>query len=403
MIGVAILGSTGSIGEQTLSVIDAHPERFKVISLVAGRNVERLAEQIIRYRPRCVSVQDISARERLLALREGNPNLRQSLENVELLYGEDGAVTCATASGVDRVMSALVGFAGVLPTLMAIQKGIDVALANKEVLVAAGEIVMRAVAQSGVKLLPVDSEHAALFQALMNLPRQDVERVIITASGGAFRDKSRAELQHVRVQDALKHPNWKMGNKLTIDSATMMNKGLEVIEAHWLFSLPFEMIDVMIHDESIVHCMVELIDGHFVAELAPVDMRLPIQYALTYPERVRFAPSRLNWQGISKLSFRPIDFQRYPALKLAYEAGRQGRSYPAVLNAANEVAVRLVLEEKIPFLAIEPIVENVLNRHQVRSIETLETVREVDRWARQAAEEEAGKWMVPYSNKKMFD
>ncbi|MBE3593847.1 MAG: 1-deoxy-D-xylulose-5-phosphate reductoisomerase [Candidatus Carbobacillus altaicus] len=399
MTGVAILGSTGSIGEQTLSVIDAHPDRFNVISLVAGRRVERLAKQIIRYRPRCVSVQDDVARDILLAIAEEDPVLKGALEGVEIAVGEEGAVACATAPGVERVMSALVGFAGVAPTLQAIRSGIDVALANKEVLVAAGEIVMKEVAYRGVRLLPVDSEHAALFQVLLNTPREEVERVVLTASGGALRDKSRDDLKHVRVQDALKHPNWKMGNKLTIDSATMMNKGLEVIEAHWLFSLPFDAIDVMLHDESIVHCMVELIDGHFMAEMAPVDMRLPIQYALTYPERVRFAPKRLNWLEIHKLSFRPVDFNRYPALKLAYEAGRLGRSYPAVLNAANEVAVRLVLSEKIPFFAIEPIVENVLSRHQVCQLDSLETIREVDQWARRAAEEEAQKWAGSFENR----
>ncbi|MBE3554795.1 MAG: 1-deoxy-D-xylulose-5-phosphate reductoisomerase, partial [Thermicanus sp.] len=304
----------------------------------------------------------------------------------EILYGEEGLIACATHGEVEFVVAALVGFTGLTPTLAAIEAGKDIGLANKETLVAAGHLIMEAVERNGVRLLPIDSEHSAIFQSLQGERKEDILRILLTASGGAFREKRREELKKVSVEEALKHPNWKMGAKITLDSATMMNKGFEVIEAHWLFSLPYSSIDVVLHDESILHSMVEFVDGAVIGQLGTPDMRIPIQYALAYPGRIPLKGERLNLSQIGQLTFREVDVERYPALSLAYAAGEQGGTYPAVLNAANEVAVQSVLARRLPFYRIEEVVARVLERHSSISHPTLTDIFEADRWAREEAQ-----------------
>lgn len=373
---IAVLGSTGSIGTQTLDVISREPEAYEVTGLAAGTNVDLLAEQAASFRPKVVSV----------ASKEGADRIRDRLPpGTRLVYGEEGLIEVAAGAGADFVVCALVGSLGLTSTLAAIEAGADIGLANKETLVAAGAIVTARAAAKGVRLLPVDSEHSALFQCLNGENRKAVKRLILTASGGSFRDRSREELTAVTVEDALKHPNWSMGAKITIDSATMANKGLEVIEAHWLFGVPYEQIDVMIHPESVVHSMVEFEDTSVIAQLGNPDMRVPIQYALTYPERKPTPASPLDLLARGALHFKPMDFDRYPCLRLAYEAGRAGGTAPAVFNAANEAAVARFLRKDIPFLAIEDIVGEVLGRHAVVADPDLETILQADREAREAA------------------
>ncbi|WP_123040077.1 1-deoxy-D-xylulose-5-phosphate reductoisomerase [Cohnella candidum] len=378
---IAILGSTGSIGTQTLDVVSREPEAYEVVGLGAGTNVELLLEQAAKFRPPYVSV---ATRELADSIRHRVP------EGTRVLHGEEGLNEIAANAGADYVVCALVGSLGLISTLAAIDAGAAIGLANKETLVTGGHIVMSRAAEKGVKILPVDSEHSALFQCLNGEDRKALKRLILTASGGSFRDKTRDQLKDVTVEDALKHPNWSMGAKVTIDSATMANKGLEVIEAHWLFGVPYDRIDVMIHPESIVHSMVEFEDTSVMAQLGNPDMRVPIQYALTYPERRPSPASPLDLLAAGALHFRPMDFGRYPCLRLAYEAGRAGGTAPAVFNAANETAVARFLRKEIPFLAIEDIVETVLSRHAAAPSPDLEAILDADRWARLEADSIGG-------------
>lgn len=373
---LAILGSTGSIGTSTLEVVRGQQEEFEVISLSAGSNVELMVQQIREFRPKIASMATRELAERV----QGEVG-----SEVQVLWGEEGLLEVSTHPEVTYLVSALVGSQGLRPTLAAIQAGKKIGLANKETLVTAGHIVTAEARKANVPLLPIDSEHSAIFQCLNGERMEDVERLIITASGGSFRDRSRAELKDVTVEDALKHPNWAMGAKITIDSATMMNKGLEVIEAHWLFGFDYDKIDVLLHPQSIIHSLVEFQDGAVMAQLGTPDMKVPIQYALTYPHRLPVQTTKLDLAKIAKLDFREMDLNRYVALRLAFEAGRAGGTMPTVLNAANEIAVARFLRKEIPFLAIDRMVENTLEAHQMISNPTLEAIEETDRWARQFA------------------
>jgi len=376
---LAILGSTGSIGRSTLAVVAEHPREFTVAGLAAGRNVELLAEQIRQFRPARVSVQDGEAAARL---RE----LLPSGKNPEILAGPQGAAAVATAPGVDLVVSAMVGAAGLEPTLAAIEAGIPVALANKETLVAAGSLVMAAARERGVDLIPVDSEHSALMQALQGQRREDVKKLWLTASGGPFRSWEAERLAQVTPAQALRHPNWNMGAKITIDSATMMNKALEVIEASVLFGLPVEQVGVYIHPQSIIHSLVEFVDGSVIAQLGVPDMRLPIAYALTYPRRLPLNSPPLDLCRIAQLTFEEPDLERFPSLRLGYEAAATGGTLPAVLNAANEVAVAAFLEGRLSFLGIPRVVEEAMRAHAPEPLQNLEQVLKVNRWAREFAQ-----------------
>lgn len=376
---LAILGSTGSIGQSTLAVVAEHPQEFKVVGLAAGRNVELLAGQIGQFRPALVSVQDEGAAARL-------QKLLPSGNTLQILAGPQGAAAVATAPGVDLVVSAMVGAAGLEPTLAAIQAGIPVALANKETLVAAGSLVMAAAREKGVALLPVDSEHSALMQALQGQRREDVKKLWLTASGGPFRAWPAEKLAQVTPEQALRHPNWNMGAKITIDSATMMNKALEVIEAAVLFGLPADQIGVYIHPQSIIHSLVEFVDGSVIAQLGVPDMRLPIAYALTYPRRLPLSGPPLDLGQIAQLTFEEPDLERFPSLRLGYEAAATGGTLPAVLNAANEVAVPAFLEGRLPFLGIPRVVEETMRAHTSMPIQDLAHVLGVNRWAREYAQ-----------------
>jgi len=375
---IAILGSTGSIGVTTLDVVSRFPERFEVVALAAGKRVERLAEQVRQFRPALVAV---SAAEHIDALRALVPEYRG-----EILHGPEGLSAVATAPGAQLVVSALVGALGLLPTLRAIEAGKDVALANKEVLVVAGELVTQAARRAGVHLFPLDSEHNAIFQSMRGHRREDVRRIILTASGGPFLHRPAHELRGVTRDDALRHPTWKMGDKITIDSATLMNKGLEVIEAHWLFDLPAEQISVVIHPQSIVHSMVEYIDGSVIAQLGIPDMAIPIAYILAYPDRLPldYLP-RLDLPRAARLEFAEPDLAKFRCLDLAYQALRAGGTLPAVLNAANEVVVAAFLAGETQYLDIPRILSAVLDTHQRSAAADLDTLLAADQWARAAA------------------
>ena len=380
---LAVLGSTGSIGEQTLAVVEAFPERFRVTALGAGRNVEKLAAQVRQFAPELVAVADADAarglRERLAGAR------------VEIAVGPAGLEDVARAPA-DLVVSGLVGAVGLAPTLAALAAGRDVALANKEVLVMAGALVMREVRRRGVALLPVDSEHSAIFQALAGQRREDVARLVLTASGGPFRTWDAERIARATPEEALAHPNWEMGPKITIDSATLMNKGLEVIEAHWLFDVSPERVDVVVHPQSIVHSLVEFVDGQVLAQLSVPDMRAPIAFALSAPERLPLDLPRLDLAAVGRLEFEAPDRKRFPCLDLAWAALAGGEAAPAVLNAANEVAVRAFLDRRVPFPAIAATNEAVLASHLARrgvgDVAGLGDVLEADAWARARAAEE---------------
>lgn len=365
---LAILGSTGSIGQQTLEVVRAFPERFQIIGLAAGQNLGRLARQVEEFKP-------------ALIYHQGQ-RTRSTGEECELLSPED----MARHPGVDTVVIAISGKAGLAPTLAAVKAGKNVALANKESLVAAGEIITREAKASGARIVPIDSEHSAIWQCLQGEKpaRGGLVRIILTASGGPFRHYTPAQLSRVTPAQALKHPSWQMGKKVTIDSATLMNKGLEVIEAHWLFGLPIDRVMVIIHPQSIVHSMVEFVDGAVKAQLSYPDMRLPIQYALSYPERLPNPElPRLDWSQIKELTFEPPDFDNFPCLRSAIEAGKQGGTYPAVLCAADEVAVELFLAQRIKFTDIARLVELALNEHKSITHPSLEEILAADAWARE--------------------
>jgi 1-deoxy-D-xylulose-5-phosphate reductoisomerase len=373
---ISVLGSTGSIGRNTLDVIAHHPDSFAVSALTAGNNIELLIEQAIQFQPTLVSV----ANEQL-----ADQACSRLPSNIEVAFGEEGLLRAATLNEVDLVVTAIMGSVGLQPTLAAIEAGKDIGLANKETLVTAGHLVMSLAAQKGTKLLPIDSEHSAIFQCLNGEKMSLVKKIILTSSGGSFRDLSREQLKDVTVEDALKHPTWSMGAKITIDSATMMNKGLEVIEAHWLFSMPYDQIEVVVHPQSIVHSMVEFVDASVMAQLGTPDMRVPIQYALSYPSRVPSPSKPLDLTEIETLHFRKMDYDRYPCLRLAFDSGRSGGTYPAVLNAANEVAVERFLNRSISFLTIEQILASVLDKHIPVSNPSLEEIMKADRWAREQA------------------
>jgi 1-deoxy-D-xylulose-5-phosphate reductoisomerase len=387
---LAILGSTGSIGQSTLAVVAEHPDEFAVAGLAAGQNVTVLAEQIRRFCPARVSVQDetVAAHLRGLLPSQGSP---------EILWGRAGAREVAVASGADLVVSAMVGAVGLEPTLAAIHTGLPVALANKETLVAAGSLVMAAAQERGVPIIPVDSEHSAIFQALHGQRREDVQHLWLTASGGPFRTWELERLRHATAAQALKHPNWSMGPKITIDSATMMNKALEVIEASVLFGLPVDQVGVYIHPQSIIHSLVEFVDGSVIAQLGVPDMRLPIAYALTYPRRRPLNSPRLDLCQVGRLTFEAPDMTRFPGLALGYAAARAGGTMPAVLNAANEMAVAAFLSGRLGFMDIPKTVEATMAAHQHQPLESLEQVLTVNRWARDFAQGLINRGEVPLS------
>lgn len=376
---LAILGSTGSIGRSTLDVVDQHPDRFRVVALAAGRNSDRLAEQIRKYRPRYVAVADAAA---ATALR-----VRDDLHGIEIGVGDADISALAALPDVDTVVAAIVGAAGVRSTLAAVQAGKRVALANKESMVVAGALMQSEARRCCAEILPVDSEHCAVFQSLVGHRSVDIRRVTLTASGGPFRDWTAPALRDVTVEQALQHPNWSMGAKITIDSATMMNKGLELIEARWLFDLQPAQLDVVVHRESIIHALVEYCDGTVMAQLAVPDMRAPIAYALAYPERITSGIPRLELVALGRLSFASPDEARFPCLRLARAANAQGGSAPAILNAANEVAVAAFLECKIAFVEIPRLIEHVMEKIPSRAWSTVEEILSIDSETRIMAQE----------------
>ena len=375
---VAILGSTGSIGCNTLRVIEAFNTEFGVAALGAGSQVELLAEQIEQFRPRVVSVSDEAAADKL----RHELKKRSVVAQPKIFIGVDGLSEVATVEGAEIVIGAVVGALGLLPTYRALELGRRVALANKETLVVAGELMTQAAERFGAELLPVDSEHNALHQCLRGEKRHELKRLILTASGGPFRNASREEIEQATIAQALNHPTWRMGAKITIDSATLMNKGLEVIEAHWLFNCSADEIDIVVHPQSVVHSMIELVDGSIIAQLGVTDMRHAIQYALTYPDRMASQLPPLDLATLSKLEFFPPDSEKFPCLKLAYRALRTGGTMPAVLNAANEVAVAAFLAEKISFGDIPRLIQSACDAHQVEPALSLNVVLSADQWAR---------------------
>jgi 1-deoxy-D-xylulose-5-phosphate reductoisomerase len=378
---VAVLGSTGSIGRNTLEVIAASGGRFRAVALSAHSNLKLLEEQGQRLRP-----DHLIATDRDAAARHDWSRLPKG---VALTLGHEGVARVVADGNVDIVVAAIVGAAGLQGTWAALEAGKTVALANKETLVMAGPLVTRLAARRKARLVPIDSEHSAIFQALQAGRREEVKRIILTASGGPFRRHSREQLERVTVEEALEHPTWEMGRKITVDSATMMNKALEIIEARWLFDLQPEQIDVVIHPQSIVHSLVEYIDGSVIAQLGPPDMKLPIQYALTYPERRLGVTSRLDWRQAFHLEFEPADFDRFPALQLGLDAARAGGTAGAVLNAANETAVASFLAGELKFTNIVPVCRSVLENHPFDPSPSLEQLLDLDRWAR----EEALRWV----------
>ncbi|MEG4838723.1 1-deoxy-D-xylulose-5-phosphate reductoisomerase [Microcoleus sp. B9-D4] len=379
MKAITLLGSTGSIGTQTLDIVAQYPDQFRIVGLTAGRNVTLLAQQIRQFRPEIVAICD---EDQLLELKEAIADIDPQ---PILLAGESGVVEVAQYGDAQAVVTGIVGCAGLLPTIAAIKAGKDIALANKETLIAGGPVVNPLIEKYGVKILPADSEHSAIFQCLQGVMVGGLRRIILTASGGSFRDLPIDKLAGVTVADALKHPNWSMGQKITIDSATLMNKGLEVIEAHYLFGMDYDDIDIVIHPQSIIHSLIELQDTSVLAQLGWPDMRLPLLYALSWPERIHTDWERLDLVKAGDLTFREPDHEKYPCMQLAYAAGRAGGSMPAVLNAANEQAVALFLQEKIQFLDIPKLIEKACDKHQADNCESpaLDDILAADRWARQ--------------------
>ncbi|MBT8570128.1 1-deoxy-D-xylulose-5-phosphate reductoisomerase [Polynucleobacter paneuropaeus] len=375
---IAILGSTGSIGTNTLDVIRAHPERFEVVALTAAKQVERLAEQCVEFKPRVAVVSDAGSAKKLSEL------LLAKQVGTQVLYGPDALITAVLESDCDTVMAAIVGAAGLLPTLAAAKAGKRILLANKEALVMSGNLFMDAVRQGGGELLPIDSEHNAIFQCLpvhySKSPSQHhgVEELWLTASGGPFRNTPIAELSKVTPEQACAHPNWVMGRKISVDSATMMNKGLEVIEAYWLFGLPIEKIQVLIHPQSVVHSMVRYCDGSVIAQMGQPDMRTPIAYGLAWPDRITAGVQSLSLTQQAALNFMEPDLQRFPCLSLAFQAGKQGGTAPVILNAANEIAVAAFLDNSLQYLQIPEVVERVLNTTPPSTPSSLEDILEVD-------------------------
>jgi len=370
---ISILGSTGSIGTQALDVIRQNPDKFSVMALACGRNIDLLSAQIDEFRPK-IAVIESPEDARILAER---------YPEVEVFYGEEGLITAATAD-CDMVLNSLMGMRGLVPTYAAIQAGKDIALANKETLVAGGELVMETVAQKGVKMLPVDSEHSAIFQCLQGNEGKEIKKILLTASGGPFRGYSLKQLEEVTLAQALKHPKWTMGQKITIDSASMMNKGLEVIEAKWLFDVPLDKIQILVHPQSIVHSAVEFMDTSVIAQLGLPDMRIPISIALGYPERIPYTgPSLDFFKEGANLTFEEPDPEVFKCIRMAYDASKAGGSYPVVLNAANEVLVDMFLHEKIRFIDIQNRLEQILNGHNPSYHLTLEDIIRIDKETRE--------------------
>ncbi|PGD64010.1 1-deoxy-D-xylulose-5-phosphate reductoisomerase [Bacillus wiedmannii] len=375
MRNIVILGSTGSIGTSALEVIRNNPDKFRVVGMSAFSNIELFSKQIEEFKPEIISIGSESDAK----------TLKYRFPSLSITHGQPGLIEVAAYSKADLVLSAVVGSIGILPTIEALKNGKDIAIANKETLVAAGHIVTATAEKYKRKLIPVDSEHSAIFQCLNGENEKEISNLIITASGGAFRDKSRAEMINLKASEALKHPNWQMGAKLTIDSATLMNKGLEVIEAHWLFNIPYEKIQVLVHKESIIHSMVEFQDGSIMAQLGQPDMKTPIQYSFTYPNRLKSDYHKLKLSEIRALHFEEPNLEKFPCLKLAYDAGKIGGTMPAVLNAANEIVNKLYLEDIIKFLDIEKILYNVMSKHDVIANPDLNQILDYDNWARQEA------------------
>ena len=393
MKAITILGSTGSIGTQTLDIVTSNPDKFRVVGLAAGSNVSLLAEQIRNFKPEIVALGDEA---KLGELKEA---IASNDRQPKILVGQEGICEVARYGDAESVVTGIVGCAGLLPTIAAIEAGKDIALANKETLIAGAPVVLPLVKKHSVKLLPADSEHSAIFQCLQGVPTDGLRRIILTASGGSFRDLPVEKLSSVTVKDALKHPNWSMGQKITIDSATLMNKGLEVIEAHYLFDLDYDHIDIVIHPQSIIHSLIEVQDTSVLAQLGWPDMRLPLLYALSWPERIYTDWEQLDLVKAGDLTFREPDHQKYPCMQLAYAAGKAGGLMPAVLNAANEQAVSLFLAEKIGFLDIPRLIETVCDRFisQNTSQPSLSDILAADGWARQGvidAEAEANSSLV---------
>jgi 1-deoxy-D-xylulose-5-phosphate reductoisomerase len=377
---LAVIGSTGSIGQNTLRVVDHLPDRFKIFALAASSSVDRLAEQAAAFRPAVVGITD---RTRVEEFRARCRDLRVSVP--EVVTGQEGLRQIASASEVDTVVSAAVGAAGLAPTYSAVAGGKTVALANKEAMVLAGELLRQTAAKSGARIIPIDSEHSAIDQCLRSGQRVEVRRLILTASGGPFRETPKEHFTSLTPEQALKHPTWQMGKRITVDSATLMNKGLEVIEARWLFDIPPEKIDIVVHPQSIIHSMVEFVDGSIVAQLGTADMRQPIQYALTYPERLKSPVAPLDWSTISRFDFGLPDRQKFPCIGLAYEAIRMGGTAPAVVNAADEVVVDGFLDRKIPFSDIPNVVGATLEAHRLQPADCVESILDADAWARDHA------------------
>jgi 1-deoxy-D-xylulose-5-phosphate reductoisomerase len=381
---ITILGSTGSIGLNALSVIEKNPQRFQVEALAAGRNIKLLNKQIEKFKPKVVSV---STKESAYKLRE----TLNAKSKVKIFYDEEGLKDIASFPSADIVISAISGSAGLIPTIAAIEAGKDIALANKETMVMAGDIVTKKAIKKGVKIIPVDSEHSAIFQCLEGYNNRNIRRIILTASGGPFLNFTRKELEKVNLSQTLRHPKWKMGKKITIDSASMMNKGLEVIEAKWLFNVDIGDIDVLIHPQSIVHSMVEFIDGAFLAQMGVPDMKIPIAYALTYPERIMNDLPSLNLAKTGNLEFFKPDKKKFPCLGIAYAACLCGGTAPAVLNAADEIAVSAFMENKIRFIDLPEIIEKILSRHDSIKDPSLDDILQADLWARKETKKIVGR------------
>lgn len=372
MKNITILGSTGSIGTQTLDIVRANDD-LCVVAIAAGSNIQKLEEQIREFHPEIVCVYNEEA--------AANLKIAVADTSVKVVAGMDGLIETAVYKGADIVVTAFVGMIGIRPTLEAIKAGKDIALANKETLVTAGHLVIQAAKDYGVKILPVDSEHSAIFQSLNGENRKEIDKILLTASGGPFRGRTREQMKDVKVEDALKHPNWTMGRKITIDSATMVNKGLEVIEAKWLFDVDFDDIQVVVQPQSLIHSMVQFKDGAIIAQLGTPDMRLPIQYALYYPERRFLAGDRVDFGKIARITFENPDTDNFIGLKLAYEAGRIGGSMPTVFNAANEKAVAKFLDRKIGFLEITDIIQYCMENHKVKENPSVSEILEIEQWA----------------------
>ncbi len=391
---ISILGSTGSIGRQCLSVVDSLPGRFEVIALAAGSNIGLAAEQTARHKPKLVSLGTREGAEEFRAALKAQSSGNGHQPEPEIVWGAEGIERVATHPEADTVLSAAVGVVGLPATYKAIEQGKNIALANKEVLVAAGQVVMAAVERHKVVLLPVDSEHNAIHQCLRGGERREVKRLVLTASGGPFRNTPVARLARVTPEQALAHPNWKMGRRITIDSATLMNKGFEVIEARWLFGTDMDKIQVVIHPQSTIHSMVEFVDGSILAQLGPTDMRMPIQYALTYPDRVASNGCALDWSKLRQLRFQSVPARKFPCLSLAKHALREGGPLPCALNAADEIAVAAFLERKLPFRGIAAVIENVLDRMPRTAMQSIDDVLAADCEARRLAAAELQRFEV---------